>query len=219
MGRFGVPFFMLTVYAIPVSLYCAKLRILLRHKNLKWREQLPPGGYGSEEYKLIVPSGNLPALVEGNLIIADSEAIAEYLNEKHPLPPMLPRGSARRAKVRERSRFHDTRLEPALRKLFPHLQKGKRDTAVNDQQSTKLTALLEQFGRLLSVGDKQALNLDDCGFAVTFIWIDLLTSELDLKISWPQAVLDYRRKLDDFAAVAEELSEYRPRLVDYVDSL
>ncbi len=68
---------MLTVYTVPISLYCAKLRIVLRHKQLEWNEQTPPGGYGSNEYKTIVVSGNLPALVDGSLLIADSEAIAE----------------------------------------------------------------------------------------------------------------------------------------------
>ena len=61
---------MLKVYAVPISLYCAKLRILLRHKSLDWQEELPPGGYGSAAYREVVPSGNLPALVDGALLIA-----------------------------------------------------------------------------------------------------------------------------------------------------
>ena len=47
---------MLTVYTVPISLYCAKLRIVLRHKQLEWNEQMPPGGYGSDEYKTVVVS-------------------------------------------------------------------------------------------------------------------------------------------------------------------
>ena len=81
---------MLTIYAIAPSLYCAKLRILLRHKQLAWEEVPPPGGYGSDQYKRLIASGNLPALVDGSLTLADSEAIAEYLNELHPDPAMLP---------------------------------------------------------------------------------------------------------------------------------
>ena len=60
---------MLTVYTIPVSLYCAKLRITLRFKALEWHEIPPPGGYGSAEYKTVVPSGNLPALRDGDLLL------------------------------------------------------------------------------------------------------------------------------------------------------
>jgi glutathione S-transferase/maleylpyruvate isomerase len=47
---------MLRIYAIPVSLYCAKLRILLRHKGLTWEEVPPPGGFGSAEYRATVPA-------------------------------------------------------------------------------------------------------------------------------------------------------------------
>lgn len=57
------PFFsMLTVHAIPVGLYGAKLRILLRHKALAWHEEPPLGGYGSDAYKSIVFSENLAEL-------------------------------------------------------------------------------------------------------------------------------------------------------------
>ena len=49
---------MLTMYAIPPSLYCAKLRILLRFKGLEWTEIPPPGGYGSAEYRALVPAGS-----------------------------------------------------------------------------------------------------------------------------------------------------------------
>ena len=61
---------------------------------------------------------NLPTLLDGDLLIADSEAIAEYIEEAYPTPPILPTELGARAKVRELSRFHDTRLEPEIRKLF-----------------------------------------------------------------------------------------------------
>ena len=118
---------MITLYAIPMSSYCAKTRILLRHKGIAHRELPPPGGYGSEEYRRIVPSGNLPTLVHDGLMIADSEAIAEYLEDRFPEPPALPRDPADRARVRERSRFNDTRLDPEVRKLFPHVRPSRRD--------------------------------------------------------------------------------------------
>ena len=200
---------MLTVYTIPPSLYCAKLRILLRHKGLDWEEIPPPGGYGSDEYKTVVPSGNLPALVDGGLLLADSEAIAEYLDETYPDPPMLPADIAARARVRERSRFHDTRLEPELRKLFPHFAQSQRDATVAERQSGALSARLEQFGRMLAdapPGD--SLTLGDCGFPITFAWIDVLTPIMDLSIAWPAAVGDYRRHVARHAAVADELAAY-----------
>ena len=53
--------------------------------------------------------GSLPALQVGEHIIADSEAIAEYLEESVPLPPALPTNLMQRAQVRALGRCHDTR--------------------------------------------------------------------------------------------------------------
>ena len=208
----------LTVYAIPPSLYCAKLRILLRHKRLDWEELPPPGGYGSDEYKRTVPSGNLPALVDGTLQIADSEAIAEYLEEKHPNPPMLPDTPAARAKVRERSRFHDTRLEPALRVLFPHIASGDDTGGIAERQSTELSARLGQLGRMLAdtPPDRERLDLGDCGYPVTFAWIDGLTPVMGLDIDWPGDVIAYREILLGKPAVKEEMSRYQMVLDEWL---
>jgi glutathione S-transferase/maleylpyruvate isomerase len=213
---------MLTVYAIPVSLYCAKLRIVLRHKGLGWREVAPPGGYGSDEYKRIVPSGNLPALVDGDLLLADSEAIAEYLNEQHTDPPMLPAEPEARAKARERSRFHDTRLEPAVRALFPLIPPGQPDPAVADAQSRTITTRLEQFARTLEDPTppipEDLLTLGDCGFPITFTWIEALTPILGLTVEWPDAIATYRETLARHPAVRAEFADYGPKLTAWLRS-
>ena len=212
-------FTMLTIYAIPVSLYCAKLRILLRHKQLQWREVPPPGGYGSKEFKQIIPSGNLPALVDGDLILADTEAIAEYLNELHPTPPMLPADIIQRAKTRELSRFHDTRLEPELRALFPHIKPENRNLEVAKKQSLNISSRLEQLASMLgdkNIGNNDTLSLADCGFTISFEWIDALTPTLDLDISWPDPVISYRNHLRQHPAIAAELADYQPKIQNFL---
>ena len=105
----------------------------MRNKGLEWEELLPPGGYGSAEYKAIVPSGNLPALIDNGFMLADSEAIAEYLNEAYPEVAMLPDTVQLRAKAREKGRLHDTRLEPAVRALYPQVACETRDKDAVDR--------------------------------------------------------------------------------------
>ncbi|WP_282608914.1 glutathione S-transferase family protein [Pelagibius sp. Alg239-R121] len=210
---------MLTIYSVPTSLYCAKLRVLLRHKRLDWRELAPPGGYGSDAYKQFVPSGNLPALVYDDLLLTDSEAIAEYLNEKHPEPPMLPGPISERARIRERSRFHDTRLEPAVRRLFSYLD-GKLHppetfSALADDISTRLT----QLAQLLKLSPpSNVLTLGDCGYPITFAWIEALIPILELEISWPPSVSQWSVSLREHPAVAEELVSYRPTVTDWLNN-
>ena len=209
---------MLKLYALPVSLYSAKTRIALRHKGLDWQEELPPGGYGSAEYKRIVASGNLPALDHDGFLIADSEAIAEYLEDRFPDPPLLPADPQDRARARERSRFHDTRLEPALRALFGNLDPDRRDPELNARQSAAMTERLGQFARLLGAAPDLAFSLGDCGFPVTFAWIDALTPRLGLDIDWPDAVREYQSRLSDEPAVAGEFATYLPTLTGWLDA-
>ena len=193
----------------------------MRHKALEWQELPPPGGYGSDEYKMIIPSGNLPAVIDGRLTLADSEAIAEYLNEKHPQPPMLPARINERARVRERSRFHDTRLEPEVRKLFPFIGDHPPQAGFIAQQSEQISARLKQLSHLLpetGSSPTPSLTLGDCGLPVTFTWIALLTPLFDLKIQWPQDVVWYRDEIGCVQAVAEELSAYQPALTQWLES-
>lgn len=211
----------LLLYAIPPSLYCAKTRILLRHKGLDWQEIPPTGGYGSDCYKQIIPSGNLPALKDGDLTLSDSEAIAEYLDERYPEPPALPDDLTLRAKARERSRLHDTRLEPALRRLFAHIPKASRDKDVVDQAGTSLSFHLGVLGAHLGEtelpGDQ--LWLCDCGFAISFEWIRALDHLMDLGVTWPARVTAYRDRINGFGPIEAELHSYRPHLTAYLDSV
>lgn len=211
---------MLTLYAIPHSLYCAKVRIGLRHKRVVWQELPPPGGVGSEGYRRIVPSGNLPALVDSDLVIGDSEAILEYLAEALPGPDLLPGDVRVRARMRDRARFHDTRLEPDLRKLFPHVAAARdpahRDAEAVARAAAALSLRLAQLGRMIAAAGDLPFSLGDCGLPVTFAWVDALAPVLDAEITWPGAVTEYRARLAQVPAVAEELAAYAPAVAEWV---
>lgn len=192
------------LYAVPHSLYCAKTRILLRAKGLEWQECSPaqdPVGFAAAS-----PFGNLPALRHGDFGLSDSEAIAEYLDEVFPAPPMLPQTPEARARARERGRFHDTRLEPAVRALFPRV--AKPDGAAAGAAMAAVSNRLAQLAALLT--HPLPFGLGDCGFAPTFLWIDLLAQDCGVLPCWPDAVLRWRGALEAEPAVAQELAAYRP---------
>lgn len=202
---------MLKIYAVPISLYCAKLRIVLRHKQLEWQEVAPPGGYGSEQYRQLIPGGNLPAMDDDGLIISDSEAIGEYLNEKHPDPDMLPGDAAERAGLRNLSRFHDTRLEPALRAVFPFIASTER----TNEDVTRLWSVLinrvQQIEALLP-DSPRALTLADCGVPITATWIEVLANHFERVPQNSTRFQTYLREVRRHQAVRAELEDYRPRL-------
>ncbi|WP_350333041.1 glutathione S-transferase family protein [Coralliovum pocilloporae] len=211
---------MLTVYTSPESLYCAKLRVGLRHKRLDWQETEPSDGCGSEDYQARVPSGTLPALLDGDLLLADSEAILEYLDEQYPEPALLPGTPAERAQARERARFHDTRLEPALRAFFPYVKPEQQHADALPRLCDMLNLRLDQFGRLLELSPVlwgKGLTIGDCGFPITFAWIDVFSHPLSLDVVWPEPVTAYRTWLAEQPAVEAELAAYRPHMMDWVN--
>ena len=60
------------------------------------------------------------------------------------------------------------------------------------------------------------LMLSDCGYPVTFEWINQLTSLLELNIEWPGAVLSYLENGLRKHSIAAEMAEYRPILAQYL---
>jgi maleylacetoacetate isomerase len=82
-----------------------RVRIALNLKGLEY-ESLPRhltrggGEHRKSDYLGVNPQGLIPLLIDGETTIAQSLAIIEYLEETHPEPPLLPRASAERARVR-----------------------------------------------------------------------------------------------------------------------
>lgn len=210
---------MIRLYSIPPSLYSAKVRIVLRAKQLDWEDVPPPGGYGSQAYREIVPSGTLPAIDHDGFILVDSEAINEYLNELSTQPAMWPGNVVDRARARALSRFHDTRLEPAVRTLFSHVDPGKRDGEYVAAQACIISERLEQLARMTTPAPLiagESLSLADCGYPITFTFLDMLNGPMELNIEMPVSVASYFSALQREPSVAEELESYRPALAAWV---
>lgn len=206
------------IYTIKHSLYCAKLRILLRHKCLTFKEAPPPGGTASPEYLALVPSGNIPALVDGAMTLTDSEAIAEYLEEKYPTPAMLPQDIAARARCRERARFADTRLEPALRLCFPHVSPAKRDPDAITHAHSAMNKQLRALGMMLQRSNlpRDILWMGDCGTVVTLEWMARMENLVYPDLTWPDSVQSYREDMHAHRAVQAEIRAYAPHMTHYL---
>ncbi len=208
----------ITLYNVAVSGYGAKVRIILRHKSLEWTETPPPDGYGSDAYRQIVPAGTVPAIIHEGLTLADSEAIAEYLDERFPTPAMMPVDISARARARELSRFHDTRLEPVLRSCFGQVAPDGRDPAFIAETARLLQSRLDQLAimanpsPLLTGGD---LAVADCGFVASFAILDLLKDCLDLQVAMPGGLAGYSAALTRHPSVTDESSRYRAALHDW----
>lgn len=82
--------------------------------NLFTNEQHRP------EYLKINPIGYVPALVDGDIVLADSFAIILYLEEKYPLHPLLPSDLAKRALNYQAANIVSSSIQPLLRLPVMH---------------------------------------------------------------------------------------------------
>ena len=78
------------LYGALASPYAARVHMFAMLKGIDLPLESAPGGMGSDEYKAINPTGKVPALDTGAGLIAESEIICEYLEEKYPEPALLP---------------------------------------------------------------------------------------------------------------------------------
>ena len=209
---------MITLYNVPVSSYGSKIRIILDHKQLDWTEIPPPDGYGSAAYKAITPAGTVPAIDHDGFRLADSEAIAEYLDTVFPTPPMRPDAPQAAASAREISRFHDTRIEPLVRSYFSQVTPANRDAALIAANAALLQTRLDDLAAIaapapLMTGDNLAIA--DCGFVASFTIIALLQDILHLPVTLPPAIATYRESLLAHPDVAGEYARYRAVLDEW----
>ena len=81
-----------------------RVRIALNLKGLEAERafvHLRRGEQFEEAYLRLNPQGVVPTLIDGEVVIGQSLAILEYLEETRPLPPLLPADPVGRARVRQ----------------------------------------------------------------------------------------------------------------------
>jgi glutathione S-transferase len=134
------------LYSVDLSNFATKTRIVLYEKGVDFEKVNPPGGMGSADYKKINPVGKIPALqLDNGQVIAESEVINEYLEDKYPQNPLLPKDAEGRAVVRGCTRFHDLYLEPPLRAVFPKLFGQNLDDKFIADKMAEVNSRLDQL--------------------------------------------------------------------------
>lgn len=81
-----------------------RVRIALNLKGIEAERafvHLRRGEQFEEAYLRLNPQGVVPTLIDGEVVIGQSLAILEYLEETRPLPPLLPADPVGRARVRQ----------------------------------------------------------------------------------------------------------------------
>jgi maleylpyruvate isomerase len=107
---------MTTLYTFFRSSASFRVRIALNLKGLvpdtTTVVNLRSGEQAAPEFLAVNPQGLVPAWVDQNGMLAQSLAIMEYIDERHPEPPLLPKSPYERARVRALAQLIACEIHP-----------------------------------------------------------------------------------------------------------
>jgi glutathione S-transferase len=171
---------------------------------------LPSGEHKKPEYLAINPVAKVPALIdEDGTIVHDSTVINEYLEDKFPKNPLLPKDPAMRARARAFEDYSDAYLAPSLLKILyemrkPEAERNKDRIEEGQNETLKHFAYLDKelkgrqfFAGLLSLGDISFLphlaNYERAGYSIGAdfpnlkVWWERMKSRPSFEQSWPSS--------------------------------
>lgn len=102
------------VYGPRMSPFVRKVLAVLDMKSLAYEVENVMPGDSSPAFRAISPLGKVPGFTEGDLALADSTVICEYLDEQYPQASSLPAEPGLRARARWLEEYADTKLAELL---------------------------------------------------------------------------------------------------------
>ena len=205
---------MIRLYHVPLSPFCRKVRLSLSEKKLD--VELVEERYWERDPDFIrrSPAGKVPVLKMDGRTMTESSAICEYIEERFPEPPLLPRDPGERQEVRRIVAYFDDTFHAQVtsKLLYERVNKKITKEGYPDSGNVKSGARaikghLDYLERLLEerrwlAGN--ALSLADFAAAAHLSALDYI-SDVDWNRS--AAVRDWYAKIKSRPA-------FRPLLAD-----
>ncbi|HWP59700.1 MAG TPA: glutathione S-transferase family protein [Candidatus Acidoferrales bacterium] len=148
------------LYDFTSSPNCQRVKVVLSEKGLPYdivpvdlrkKEQKNP------EFLRLNPYGKVPVLVDGDTVLYESCIINEYLEEKYPEPPLMPKDPALRARIRILIDYGMNHLNAPYQILREELAKEEkdRDQAKIEEAKREARGQLKRFEE--EIGDNPFL--------------------------------------------------------------
>lgn len=185
---------MITLYGANASPFVRKVMAVLAIKELPY-EHIPSMPFsGDEELARVSPLQKVPALVDGDLNIADSKVICRYLESAYPEVPVYPTDLNERARADWFEEYGGTVLTEAAAGVFFHrfmvpnvFKQPVDEDAVNIIINDKLPPMLDYLAGQVPAegflfGD---LGVADLALASPFVNASYAQYTIDAG-KWPQ---------------------------------
>ncbi|QEY63637.1 glutathione S-transferase family protein [Metapseudomonas lalkuanensis] len=193
----------LTLYGAPLSPFVRKVRLYLLEKGLDYQLEIVSPFSQPSWFRELSPLGRIPALRDGDMTLADSSVICQYLEEKHPhLAPLYGRDAEERARVRWLEKYCDYEVAPLAtfgvfrnRTLKPSMGQSCDEAIVQAALVDKLPPHFDYLEKTLGTAEYfvgERLTIADLAFTTQMINMEHGGERLDAGC-WPQLAAHYAR--------------------------
>lgn len=151
---------MIKLYDFKSSPNCQRVKVVLAEKNLPYEIvpiDLRAQAQKTPDYLKLNPYGKVPVLTDDDTVLYESCIINEYLEEKYPNPPLLPKDPGKKAKARILIDYGMAHFDGAYQKLRMELAKDPKEQSqqVVDNAKSDLKKLLQRLEN--DIGDQPYL--------------------------------------------------------------
>lgn len=133
---------MRTLFHYPLCPFSRKVRLTLGEKRLTFKLENEAIWKKREEFLDLNPAGQVPVLIDKHdgksLILGESQAILEFLEEAHPNTPLLPQSLSERAEIRRLCQYIDGKFHADVTHKIVYEKTLKRLMGGGGPDSTRL---------------------------------------------------------------------------------
>jgi len=163
------------------------------------------------EYLKISPRGQIPVLVDGDMVIREGAAILIHLLEKHN-SPLLPKSGAARTEALEWLMFANATLHPAYARCFFLKRNGQTDGPLVDAAIANVNSLWAEVEQRLATRTYicgEQMTIGDILLAVIANWSGNLPQPVTLGAHTKRMLKQVVARPAYQKAIAEEQVEYK----------
>lgn len=121
---------MLKLLGGALSPFALRVLIAARFKQIDLPAEAPRGGSRTAEHLARNPIGKVPVLIDGTLVLPESDVILNYLEDRFPNPTLFPGDANQRANTRLLVRLLDTYSVPSFQPFIAAADKAAIATAL-----------------------------------------------------------------------------------------
>ena len=198
----------LKLYTNSHSVSCSKVEFALDFKSIEIDKIEAFNNYGA-----FSPASTVPCLSIDGLMISDSGAILEFLEEKYPEPHLLSNENHINAKIRFLAKLVDEKLVGSIRKLFSLVK-----ATSHPSDSLMIENIFKEIDKHLQlINDirkedrylaSDSVSLSDCNTPAFFSMLKEFEIHFNKQAMRPDAIKTYESTIEDHENLYKEYKRY-----------